>query len=934
VNTKIPDYSLPLEGWRELIDKSWPAITAAELLRGSKDVWNDEGFGVPDEEEAIGFAAAGRLLRYGQSIHLSFPINRGPRLARLCFYLHRLRLDAAGGLLRSPWLNSQTISDRNDLIVFGRPTRMLRSFSTSVVMRPMVVNGSRPFEQLGYQRTLLANGHGDLLEILEQLSSKSKPFAIVVDMSPQGCGENSSNIVKVLPSYFPGVPIAALDFTGQNLNEPLSMHSWRTRIGDLALALPTLIENTVALHQVEVVSSSDKFMDLFIKKLGFMVWNLKCKIEETGGFAQEFSALLSIERTLRSLNVPLHIHEQGTLRYVRGGRYPIRLIESWLDLASKMKGRRSDIQELHSQIMLMLRSTLKDLSDARTGRSETIIQYCTEALGRKKRLLILVGNRRDAEILQNYIEQRLGPEIINFVRVHHMDGATAEASDIVDSVIYAGVLFPSRLHWLGLKSKTKVVLCHAFEQGQVSNQIELWLKKYALPSSPNGDKLRLWKLDWPTKEYLRDADIWTVYKNVKMISFKLLDVDGNYPRKMRVAELEVNRRLDDWLKNLLTEPIPLHSFDDTALEPTRDVMVLHLEGQFEPVRWTTNHQILRLKGDEFEVCSAKNLDVGDELLLMLSSEERVATQRDIFDMFVQDSHELSQILRVAEKWQDFVDEAIRRYKSPVLLNRFLKTKGVSVTNSTVLNWIHHGVIGPQNPEVIRLLAEVSDITGAQKMAAMVSNAITFIRNEHRRIGSDLRRAITISRNREVSAVQIGSRKFSRDVFDAMVQVVKIIRIQRPSIETDDIENSNSIRDLAMEFAIRNDTKIIFTARSDRSMKSSSFEDLDSFEKVLNVLVEGFFPMYSTKSKSLEEVENMLNSIPASYAGGMSAITKGKNEQSYFVQYEGERVDISRHIKLGKAFDPRYTLRLHFHWDEVRGRIVVHHAGQHLPTLNN
>ena len=93
-------------------------------------------------------------------------------------------------------------------------------------------------------------------------------------------------------------------------------------------------------------------------------------------------------------------------------------------------------------------------------------------------------------------------------------------------------------------------------------------------------------------------------------------------------------------------------------------------------------------------------------------------------------------------------------------------------------------------------------------------------------------------------------------------------------------------------------------------------------------------MYATKAKSLKEVKEMLQAIPASYAGGMSDITKGKTDQAYFRLYEGQRVDISRHIKLGRTFDPRYTLRLHFHWDAERAKVVVHHAGEHLPTLSS
>jgi hypothetical protein len=79
---------------------------------------------------------------------------------------------------------------------------------------------------------------------------------------------------------------------------------------------------------------------------------------------------------------------------------------------------------------------------------------------------------------------------------------------------------------------------------------------------------------------------------------------------------------------------------------------------------------------------------------------------------------------------------------------------------------------------------------------------------------------------------------------------------------------------------------------------------------------------------------MLAVIPASYAGNMSDITKGKFESRYWRQYDGQKVDISRHIKLGRSFDQRHTLRLYFHWDAKADKIVIHHAGEHLPTLNS
>lgn len=922
------------KGWRGLVEQSWPAVTASELLRGGDEVWNAEGLSTPEEEEAVALAAMGRLLRYGQSIQLNLPIGREPTLPRLAFYLHRLRLDAAGGLMRSTWFNPVTIAERNDLIVFGRPRRMLRDFSTSAVMRPMVVDTIRPLVRSGFQRTLLVSGHGDLLETLELLSQKSHPFAIVVQVTPQGCDGNALSIIKVLPDFFPGIPIVALGYTGQVHSEHLPMHAWNTRIGDVVALRYASGEPLTYMPHIEVVAARDPVMDAFVKKLGFMVWNLKRKMEETGGSSQELSALMAVDRALRCLNVPFPVHEQGTLRHVRGGRYPIRMTEAWLEIASRLKGRRGDIQELHAQVLDITRSMMKDLAEAKPGRGEAIIQLCSQALNSNQRVSVLVGSRRDAEILQNYIEKRLGPEAIQNVMVSHMDGSTAVPPERADLAIYAGVLYPSRIHWLGLAGKRKLVLCHPFEQERVCQEVDRWWQGYALPSAPMGDKQRLWSLKWPAKGYLKDALIDDEAMIDNKTAFTLLEIDGEYPRQMRVAQLEATRGLDDWLNALMTEPLPVQRDDEIAPGPTRDVVVLHLEGQSEPVRWAVNHQILRLQDDELVVCTAKDLEVGSELVMLVSSEERVATQFDLFDMFVQNNHGLSQTLRIAEKWQEFVDAGMQKLESAVELNKYLKSKRYEVHNNTVQNWAHGGVIGPQNPAAIRLLAELAEIPGADKMSTMVTNAIQVIRGEHRRIGSDLRRAIAVSRNRDVSAVQIGSRRFSRDVFDAMVQISRVVRIERPSLEHSSLAQPRTVKEVALEFAMQHCGKVIFTPGCQRSMSRSAYADLQAFGKVLQVLVDGFYPMYASRTKSLKDVEDMLVTIPASYAGGMSEVTKGKYEQHYFRQYEGQRVDISRHIKLGRNHDQRYTLRLYFHWDAERATIVVHHAGEHLPTLNS
>ena len=46
-------------------------------------------------------------------------------------------------------------------------------------------------------------------------------------------------------------------------------------------------------------------------------------------------------------------------------------------------------------------------------------------------------------------------------------------------------------------------------------------------------------------------------------------------------------------------------------------------------------------------------------------------------------------------------------------------------------------------------------------------------------------------------------------------------------------------------------------------------------------------------------------------------------------YDGEQVEMFRHLKVGIADDPTQTIRVHFHWDGTRRKIVIGYCGEHL-----
>ena len=51
-------------------------------------------------------------------------------------------------------------------------------------------------------------------------------------------------------------------------------------------------------------------------------------------------------------------------------------------------------------------------------------------------------------------------------------------------------------------------------------------------------------------------------------------------------------------------------------------------------------------------------------------------------------------------------------------------------------------------------------------------------------------------------------------------------------------------------------------------------------------------------------------------------------------YDGRSVEMFRHLKIGIADDPTQTIRIHFHWDGTRRKIVIGHCGEHLPVASH
>ena len=61
--------------------------------------------------------------------------------------------------------------------------------------------------------------------------------------------------------------------------------------------------------------------------------------------------------------------------------------------------------------------------------------------------------------------------------------------------------------------------------------------------------------------------------------------------------------------------------------------------------------------------------------------------------------------------------------------------------------------------------------------------------------------------------------------------------------------------------------------------------------------------------------------------------KAMRRQRIF-DYDGVQVEMFRHLKVGVANDPTQTIRVHFHWDGARQKIVIGYCGEHLPVSSH
>lgn len=920
--------------WDDAVTCGWAAVPAEDLLAQTTQAWN--GYGLPpmSRAEAVSFAVYGRLLKYGQSMTMVLPYPSTDTLIRLLAYLHRLRFDALDGGIRSPWLQSANVAAKPDLVVWTRPVARHAQFARAKELHACILrpHGKLISSDKSRLRTVLLDGtSNDLLTAFTAVENLTAPFVFVIDATPAGVGDTAGQLMGLLREYFPLIPRLVIAALGDSPTVDkltygnADAHLWRMRLSDAR----RLVGGNAQTTRIELGIVTDAVASSHLALVADKMRALASACEKEGNAVRQqlLSPMHKVFRSLRALTVPLEMLEDALIQAVRPGSFPVLPLKSWLERARGADLRYGETGAAAKTADAALVAAYGIFTGATSGKAQAVLAHIRKALVARSRVAVLVGSPMECATLEKWLEQECDFDEKQWVYVLAMDGikATTRALPMFHHVILAGTLWPSRLHWLSVPCQHITVLSYPFEVDAIRRQLGKWWEQCGRLSLPGGDKLRLWQLDWPAAGHCRDME------TVPEVNSPIVDVNcpfpGSYKRTTKVVEIPMLDRHADWLDALMAEPDMETAAAEGATAGGVGIVWIRLVGQTQLVCWSQHQQVLVLRGEDIELALPGDLSPGDEILLLPHGDERIATQAALFQLFRGESDGLERTAKFAEKWQSMVDGVFKKLGTAAAIRTCLKAAGVQISDQAIGNWGRHKVLGPDNPKVIEVFAQLTGHSSPVKHASKINNAIVSIRTEHRAIGRDLRRAL-VARAKGVDEVKIGGIQLDLAMLDSMIEVrhVEAVLVPPLAVRTENAGLPTVVVEVQGEYPDR----LVFTKAAQRSMKECPFLDLAKFRLCIELMASRLWAMYDQGAERMHELLPDFEAEQITFAGGTAVTTQGKFKE-YDRTYKGRTVDIGKHFCLGKAWNPKLTMRIHFHWEATDRQIVIHHAGEHLKT---
>lgn len=117
-----------------------------------------------------------------------------------------------------------------------------------------------------------------------------------------------------------------------------------------------------------------------------------------------------------------------------------------------------------------------------------------------------------------------------------------------------------------------------------------------------------------------------------------------------------------------------------------------------------------------------------------------------------------------------------------------------------------------------------------------------------------------------------------------------------------------------------------------SRKSESFKHSQRLASLLEKLATEYFEKISSGPDS--EAKKVFSPNEFSARESETVVNNDEMCRKRTFEYLGEPVEMLRHLKIGVADSVLDTIRVHFHWDNTRQKIVIGHCGPHLPIASH
>ena len=121
-------------------------------------------------------------------------------------------------------------------------------------------------------------------------------------------------------------------------------------------------------------------------------------------------------------------------------------------------------------------------------------------------------------------------------------------------------------------------------------------------------------------------------------------------------------------------------------------------------------------------------------------------------------------------------------------------------------------------------------------------------------------------------------------------------------------------------------------RAIHSLKDAVYEDPQLVYKCLILLANEYYDYHT----GIVDHDHFIAACKAvdpslSESGAITDASAGMQGDEYFVQYQGQKRKLERHLTKGNSRDPKYCLRIYFFWDDQEQVTVIGNLPHHLDT---